>query len=132
MPAVLINAVADKYLAGDFPSGTKVFSSSLFGLYSLNLPDGTIIPIAQSIVSIETVTEENQHKIAGKVGWGIVGGALLGPVGLLAGLIAGGRKTEICYTAQLADGRTFMATADPKAYQKLVAAAFTNRQAKTA
>jgi hypothetical protein len=43
------------------------------------------------------VTEENKKKFLSSAGWGLVGGALLGPVGLVAGALAGGNRKEISF-----------------------------------
>jgi hypothetical protein len=47
------------------------------------------------------VCEENDKKLGGTVGWGLVSGALLGPVGLLAGLFMGGRAKNAVFTVRL-------------------------------
>jgi hypothetical protein len=57
-------------------------------------------------------------------GWGIVGAVLLGPVGLLAGLLAGGRGKDVTFVGVHKDGRKFFATTDSKTYTKISAALF--------
>ena len=74
--------------------------------------------------TVDIATEENVKKIGGTVGWGVVGAALLGPVGLLAGLLAGGRGKEVTFVARLKDGRKFLATTDAGSYKKIAAAVF--------
>ena len=74
--------------------------------------------------SIEVATEESVKRAGGTVGWGLAGAALLGPVGLLAGLLAGGRGKDVTFIAQLKDGRRLMATTDAGTYKKLAAATF--------
>ncbi|MCM0757404.1 SHOCT domain-containing protein [Sporomusa sphaeroides DSM 2875] len=73
-----------------------------------------------NVASVEIVTEENQKKFVGAAGWGLVGGLALGPLGLLAGVLAGGNKKEVCFACVLADGRKFIAKSDTKTYQKFV------------
>ena len=68
------------------------------------------------------MTEENKKKFLSSAGWGLVGAALFGPVGLLAGALAGGNRKEIAFAVYLKDGRKFLAVADPKTYQQIVAA----------
>ena len=48
------------------------------------------IPVSE-IQELEPASEETVKRIGGAVGWGVVGGVLLGPVGLLAGFLAGGQ-----------------------------------------
>lgn len=71
---------------------------------------------------IEPATEEAVKRIGGTVGWGVAGAVILGPVGLLAGLICGGEGTDTTFVCKLSDGRKFMATAPSKTYTLLQAA----------
>ncbi len=84
-----------KVHAGDFLKGRGDIVFGSFALRTKKHPTvGESIPL-KKLTSVDIATEENVKKAGGTVGWGIVGGALLGPVGLLAGLIAGGRKKEV-------------------------------------
>lgn len=74
--------------------------------------------------SVEMASEANVKKLASTVGWGAVGGLALGPVGLLAGLIAGGRKNEVTFVARFKNGKRILATADRKAFLAMQAAVF--------
>lgn len=110
--------------AGDFLKGNGKFS---FNSLVLRTDEHSIIGEAIPITELETVemaTEENVKKLGGTVGWGIAGGVLLGPVGLLAGLLAGGRKKEVTFVAKFKDGRKCLATTDNKTFVKLQAACF--------
>jgi hypothetical protein len=84
---------------------------------------GESIPLA-ALDSVEIATEESVKKLGGTLGWGVAGGVLLGPVGLLAGLLTGGRKKEVTFVAKFKDGRKFMGTTDSKSFTKLQAACF--------
>jgi hypothetical protein len=113
-----------RVLAGDFLVG-----DGTYGFGSLNLKTeahsfiGETLPISD-IDSIDSATEENIKKLGGTVGWGAAGALLLGPAGLLAGLLLGGKKKEITFIAKFSDGRKLMASTDPKTFTKLQAAAF--------
>ncbi|MEQ1560657.1 MAG: hypothetical protein ABL933_17180 [Methyloglobulus sp.] len=78
------------------------------------------IPITE-IVELDAASEESVKRIGGTVGWGAVGGVLLGPVGLLAGLLVGGRGKDVTFVCKLKDGRKFMATVPSKVYTELSA-----------
>jgi hypothetical protein len=54
----------------------------------------------------------------------VAGGVLLGPAGLLAGLLLGGKKTEVTFVAKFKDSRKLLATADSATFAKIRAAAF--------
>ena len=73
--------------------------------------------------TVEPATEESVKRLGGTLGWGVAGGLLLGPVGLLAGLLAGGRHKEITFICVFQDGKKIVATADNKTYVKLLAGA---------
>lgn len=72
--------------------------------------------------SIEIGTEENVKKVSGAVGWGVVGGIVAGPLGILAGAMLGGNKKQVTFILELDDGRQLMGTVDSKTYTELVAA----------
>jgi hypothetical protein len=81
------------------------------------------IPLTE-IQDLEVASEESGKRIGGAVGLGAVGGVLLGPVGLLAGLLAGGPGKDVTVICKLKDARNFMATAPSKVYRELKAMIF--------
>ena len=113
-----------KVHAGDFLEGEGQFS---LGSLVLKTKEhswvGESIPI-NSLESIDIATEENVKKLGGTVGWGAAGALLLGPAGLLAGLLLGGKKKEVTFIAKFHDGRKLLATTDSKTFTKLQAAVF--------
>jgi hypothetical protein len=80
-----------KVHAGDFLKASGSFS---FGSFVLKTKAhsfvGETIPVAQ-LKEVELATEDSVKRVGGTVGWGIAGGLVLGPVGLLAGLLFGGK-----------------------------------------
>lgn len=113
-----------KVHAGDFLKGDGQFSfGSLVLRTEARYIIGEAIP-ATELEAVEAATEESVKKLGGTVGWGITGGALLGPVGLLAGLLAGGRKKEVTFVASFKDGRKLLGTTDSKTFTRLQAACF--------
>ena len=113
-----------KVHAGDFLKGTSNFS---FGSLMLRTEEhsiaGEAIPISH-LEAVELATEESVKKLGGTVGWAAAGALVLGPVGLLAGLLLGGKKKEVTFVAKFKDGRKLLATTDSKTFTKLQAAAF--------
>lgn len=115
-----------KVHAGDFLEG--VGELRMFGTI-LNLKTeehswlGEDISVKE-LKTVETATEESVKKVAGTVGWGVAGAVVLGPVGLLAGLLLGGKGKEVTFVATFKDGRKMLATTDSKTYTKLQAAVF--------
>ena len=71
------------------------------------------------IAAIEIATEESVKRVGGTVGWGLAGAAALGPLGMVAGLISGGKGQDITFVCKLNDGRKFMATTTSKIYKEL-------------
>ena len=111
--------------AGDFGKGkgSMHFGVIVFAWQPGDGLTGKTINLSD-LETVDIATEENVKKIGGTVGWGVVGAALLGPVGLLAGLLAGGRGKEVTFVARLKDGRKFLATTDAGSYKKIAAAVF--------
>lgn len=79
------------------------------------------IDLTTQLVEIQQITVENKQSVLSKAGWGTLGAVALGPVGLLAGLLLGGRSKEICAACRLEDGRSFIALIDLKTFQALYA-----------
>ena len=115
-----------KVHAGDFINGGTP-GSFTFGNFTLCTEQkrwmGESIS-ANQLESVELATEESVKRLGGTVGWGGLGGVLLGPVGLLAGLFLGGRGKDVTFVAQFKDGRRLLATTDSKTYTKMLAYVF--------
>ncbi len=79
---------------------------------------------ASELLELEAASEESVKRLGGTIGWGVVGATLLGPVGLLAGLLAGGRGKDVTFVAKFKDGRKLLATTDGKTFNKMRAHTF--------
>lgn len=110
--------------AGDFLKGDSKFA---FGSLHLKTEKhsfaGEVISL-DSLTEVEIASEESVKKIGGTIGWGAVGGLVLGPVGLLAGLLLGGKSKEVTFVARFKDGRKLLATTDSGTFKQLKAAVF--------
>ena len=76
------------------------------------------------VMDIAVATEASVKTIGGTLGWGMVGGVLLGPVGLLAGLLLGGKQNKTVFTLTLRDGRSLLASCDTGTFIAIKAATF--------
>lgn len=114
--------------AGDFAKGKH--SRFSFGVLSLATDEigwagrKMISYSAPDVISVEIANEESVKRAGGTVGWGVAGAVLLGPVGLLAGLLIGGRGKDVTFVATFKDGKKVLATTDSKTYTKVLAMAF--------
>lgn len=110
----------------DFQNGGSLVLGTLI-LYSKAERKATVhtYKIANDVASVELQTEESIRKLSGAAGWGLVGAALAGPVGIVLGALWGARKREqVCFTATLRDGKKFLALAEPSIYRQFAGAAF--------
>ncbi len=111
-----------KVIGGGLPNGTEI-SSSMFGSYTLSVPEGFFksrkVSLNDHLVAVEHITEENKYSILGKAGWGTLGAIALGPVGLLAGLVLGGNSKELCCACKLDTGEEFLVSCETEECQKL-------------
>jgi hypothetical protein len=82
------------------------------------------IQLKGNIESLEVMTEEKKKKIAGTVGAGAIGGLLLGPLGVIGGMLIGGKKKEVTFVCVLKDGKKFLGVTENKTFQKLLAWSF--------
>lgn len=112
--------------AGDFPRGKHSTNGSVI---SINWQPGDGL-IGKSLVLIGQVdeamiaSEEDVKRTAGTIGWGVAGAALLGPVGMLAGLLLGGKGKDVTFILKFKDGKKMLATTDTKTFTKIQALAF--------
>jgi len=74
----------------------------------------------EEVESVKILTEEDKKNLSRAAGLGIAGSILLGPVGLVAGVLASGNKKEVTFECQLSNGEKFLAVTDPRIYQKLL------------
>jgi hypothetical protein len=113
--------------AGDFGEGMAWYGS-LAGTFNLPAKDKMLAreKVAKDQVSgLEIATEENVKNAGGALGWGILGGAMAGPVGLLAGLLMGGKsKKKVVFIIRFKDGRKLLASSDSSTYMAIQAATF--------
>ena len=119
-----------KVVAGDLDDGVWIFQEGL-RTTKLRKPStkahrykGETYDLKTDLQTVEQINEDNIKKMSGAAGWGLAGAALLGPLGLIGGLVLGGNKKEVAFVAHFQDGRKFMATTDGKTYNKLAALAF--------
>ncbi|MBA4390410.1 MAG: hypothetical protein C0399_05685 [Syntrophus sp. (in: bacteria)] len=112
-----------KVLAGDIHTGDWVvrgdfrMTRGAFGI-------GDEIHFKKDIQNVEVLTEENKKKFVGTAIAGAAGALLLGPLGLVAGVLAGGKSKQVSFICFLKNGKKFMATTDNKTYLAIQAAIF--------
>ena len=107
--------------AGDFKKGDNhIFTNNTFLLDRSNdfAPEYEKISILL-VREVTIATEENVKKLGGAIGLGVAGGILFGPVGLLAGLLVGGKRKEVTFICKLQDGRKFLGTCKEKIYKEI-------------
>jgi len=112
-----------KILAGDLKACNWDVNADLFGKDFIIrcgiFGSGGSIDLKKEVQSVEIMTEDNKKKFLGSAAFGAIGGLAFGPIGAVAGLLAGGNKRDVTFACYLKDGRKFMATADSKTFTKI-------------
>lgn len=113
----------NKVIAGDY-KGKKVDGGGLspafimVGMFkSINLDN-------KNVESYEIITDEHRKSAKSGVARGLVGGALLGPVGMLAGGISAKSKGIYQVAVQFKDGKRSLLEIDDKIYKALIKGCF--------
>lgn len=75
------------------------------------------------VESYDVITEETRKSAASGIARGAVGAALLGPVGLLAGLSAKNKST-VTVAVRFKDGKNSLIEVDEKVYKAFIRAMF--------
>lgn len=111
----------NKVIAGDY-QGKQV--SSTFGIVMISVGLGRSIVLDKTTVEDYELMDESHKKSAvSAVGRGLVGGFLLGPVGLLAGLSAKSKGIQIV-AVQFKDGKKSLIEMDDKIYKGFMTKCF--------
>ena len=112
--------------AGDFPKGKHSIGMNVI-TFNWQPGDGFMgksLALLGQVEDAAVASEEEVKRTAGTLGWGIAGATLLGPVGLLAGLLLGGKGKDVTFILKFKDGRKMLATTDTKTFTKIQALAF--------
>lgn len=112
----------NKVIAGDY-QGKSVLCS--LGQVSISTGLFSSIDVNKKNVSnYEVVTDEHRKSAASGVARGLVGGALLGPVGMLAGGISAKSKGIYQIAIEFNDGKRSLIEVDDKIYKAITKALF--------
>jgi hypothetical protein len=105
-----------KVIAGDYNDVVPDYRFGGNSIKGLNSWKGKekLYKNKEEILSCSVVSENNKASILGKAGWGTVGAVALGPIGLLAGVLAGGNKKEIALAIEFNDGSKVMISGSKK------------------
>lgn len=77
-----------------------------------------------TVESYELVTDEHVKSATSGIARGLVGGALLGPVGMLAGVLSAKSKDTYTVAVRFKDGGSSLLEVDGKIYKSIVASCF--------
>ncbi|MGE6514607.1 hypothetical protein [Lysinibacillus sphaericus] len=101
----------NKVIAGDYLNCSAI---KTLGFISINTGFKKILELDQTTVEgYELITEEHRKSAVSGVSRGLVGGVLLGPVGLLAGLSAKNKGTHVV-AIEFKDGKKSLLEIDDK------------------
>ena len=78
----------------------------------------------KTVAAMELITDEHRKSAVSGVARGLVGGALLGPVGMLAGGISAKNKGIYQIAVDFTDGKRSLLEVDDKIYKALIAKTF--------
>jgi hypothetical protein len=120
VPFWATNSGKVEFIAGDYGTGR----GSIQNGNAIQLPVRNGAIAFRHIKSVTIANEEAVKKLGGTLGWGAVGAVALGPVGLLAGLLGGGNKTDVTFIVVFDNDTKLLARAETSVFTKLQAAAF--------
>lgn len=111
-------------IAGDY-NGNKVTLTVGGTLPIISVDYKTSVEMNKYFVeNYELITDEHRKSAASGVSRGLVGGALLEPVGMLAGAMSAKNKGIYQIAIQFKDGKKSLIEVDDKIYKALVKACF--------
>lgn len=111
----------NKVIAGDFKGGKVTVTLGIVQISAFLKST----PVNRTTVSAyEVITDEHRKSAASGVARGLVGGALLGPVGMLAGGITAKSKGIYQIAIQFQDGKRSLVEVDDKIYKAIIKSCF--------
>lgn len=108
-----------KVIGGDIAQGDWDYNGGML-CQDPTTGNAEIVSLPGEIKSLTVQTEDSVKDLAKTLGFTLAGGLLLGPVGLVAGYFAGGKRKEVCILCELKDGRRFVAVMDQRIYQQML------------
>jgi hypothetical protein len=112
----------NKVIAGDYEG--KVVTSTV-GMVQISIGFIKTLTVNKATIeSYEVVTDEHRKSAASGVARGLIGGALLGPVGLLAGGLSAKSKGTYTVAIRFKDGKSSLLEVDDKIYKNIVKSCF--------
>lgn len=112
----------NKVIAGDY-EGKVVGRGGSIAFISIGLIKSIDLN-KKNVASYELITDEHKKSAASGVARGLVGGALLGPVGMLAGGISAKNKGIYQVAIEFTDGKRSLLEVDDKIYNAIVKGCF--------
>lgn len=109
----------NKVIAGDYER-KKVDGGGLSPAFIMVGMLKTINLDNKNVETYELITDEHRKSAKSGVARGIVGGALLGPVGMLAGGISAKTKGIYQIAIQFKDGKRSLLEVDDKIYKSII------------
>jgi len=112
----------NRVIAGDYAEKQVI---GTFGMVQIatGLTKGIAVD-KTTIDSYELITDEHRKSAASGVARGLVGGALLGPVGMLAGGLSAKNKGIYQVAIQFKDGKRSLIEVDDKIYKSIIQSCF--------
>lgn len=109
-------------IAGDYEG--KVVGITVQGAYIMLGFMKTYYMNKDNVESYELITDEHRKSAASGVARGLIGGALLGPVGMLAGGLSAKNKGIYQVAIQFKDGKKSLIEVDDKIYKAIIKSCF--------
>lgn len=113
----------NRVIAGDY-AGKQVLGG---GIAQAGISLGFVKQLylnKMTVESYELITDEHRKSAKSGVARGLVGGALLGPVGMLAGGLSAKSKGIYQVAIQFKDGKRSLLEVDDKIYKAIIQACF--------
>lgn len=109
-------------IAGEYEGkGLAVLNNETCIVIAINFIKSQKIKLNKTTVeSYEVITDEHRKSASSGVARGLVGGALLGPVGLLAGGLSAKNKGTYTLAIRFKDGKSSLLEVDDKIYKNII------------
>jgi len=114
----------NRVIAGDYKGKYIIAPGMLIKHPSISVGWQNVELNKSTVASYEVITDEHRKSAASGLARGLVGGALLGPVGLLAGAMSAKNRSIYIIAIQFKDGKKSLIETNDTIYKTIVKSCF--------
>ncbi len=79
-----------------------------------------LLPLDAALDRVELLDKESKTSLSSALGRGVIGSAVLGPVGMIAGAATAGKNVKVRWMAYFRNGKKILLESEPDVFQRIL------------